>query len=161
MSASHKCRARPDWAYEFPDRTGPDTQICRTGPAGPDWIRTYTFQHFTYQLQVIYSHIWCHKLLNLISKQKKKNLKFFFEKEIWFFFFDLKFFWFFFLIFSSIFKSGVREGKRPVSRQSGFRKFAGLPDRTWCPVEPYCQCSYFWDSQELWLSIIELQTIAD
>ena len=27
-------RARPDWAYEFPDRTGPDTQICRTGPAG-------------------------------------------------------------------------------------------------------------------------------
>ena len=29
-------RARPDWAYEFPDRTGPDTQICRTGPVGPD-----------------------------------------------------------------------------------------------------------------------------
>ena len=24
-------RARPDWAYEFPDWTGPDTQICRTG----------------------------------------------------------------------------------------------------------------------------------
>ena len=23
-------RARPDWAYEFPDRTGPDTKICRT-----------------------------------------------------------------------------------------------------------------------------------
>jgi hypothetical protein len=78
---SRDIRARPDWAYEFPDRTGLDTQICRTGPAGPDWIRTYTFQHFTYQLQVIYSHIWCHKLLNLISKQKKKNLKFFFEKR--------------------------------------------------------------------------------
>ena len=29
-------RAQPDWAYEFPDRTGPDTQICRTGSAGPD-----------------------------------------------------------------------------------------------------------------------------
>ena len=29
-------RAQPDWAYEFPERTGPDTQICRTGPAGPD-----------------------------------------------------------------------------------------------------------------------------
>ena len=29
-------RAQPDWAYEFPDRTGPDTQICRTGPVGPD-----------------------------------------------------------------------------------------------------------------------------
>ena len=29
-------RAQPDWAYEFPDRTGPDTQICRTDPARPD-----------------------------------------------------------------------------------------------------------------------------
>ena len=33
-------RAWPDWAYEFPDWTGPDTQICWTCPAGPDWIRT-------------------------------------------------------------------------------------------------------------------------
>ena len=32
-------RARPDWAYEFSDRTGPDTQICRTGPARQDRIR--------------------------------------------------------------------------------------------------------------------------
>ena len=30
------CRVQPDWAYEFPDRTGPDTKICRTGPAGLD-----------------------------------------------------------------------------------------------------------------------------
>ena len=29
-------RAQLDWAYEFLDRTGPDTQICRTGPARPD-----------------------------------------------------------------------------------------------------------------------------
>ena len=29
-------RAHPDWAYEFPDRTGMDNQICRTGPARPD-----------------------------------------------------------------------------------------------------------------------------
>ena len=29
-------RAQLDWAYEFPDQTGPDTQICRTGPARPD-----------------------------------------------------------------------------------------------------------------------------
>ena len=29
-------RARPDWADKFPDRTGPDTQICQTGPAEPD-----------------------------------------------------------------------------------------------------------------------------
>ena len=30
-------RARPDWAYEdLQDRTGPDTQIFWTGPAGPD-----------------------------------------------------------------------------------------------------------------------------
>ena len=35
-SGEQHTRARPDWAYEFPDRTGPDTQICLTGPAGPD-----------------------------------------------------------------------------------------------------------------------------
>ena len=29
-------RAQPDWAYEFPYRTGQDTQICWTGPAKPD-----------------------------------------------------------------------------------------------------------------------------
>ena len=29
-------RARPNWANEFPDRTGPDTQIYRTGQAEPD-----------------------------------------------------------------------------------------------------------------------------
>ena len=28
--------ARPEWACEFPDWTGPDTQIYRTGPTGPD-----------------------------------------------------------------------------------------------------------------------------
>ena len=39
-------RARPDWAYEFPDRTGPDTQICPTGPAGLDLILTYIFKQF-------------------------------------------------------------------------------------------------------------------
>ena len=27
-------RAQPDWTYECLTRTGPDTQICRTGPAG-------------------------------------------------------------------------------------------------------------------------------
>ena len=27
-------RAQPNSAYELPDRTGPDTQTCRTGPAG-------------------------------------------------------------------------------------------------------------------------------
>ena len=36
MESIPKTRARPDWAYEFPDRTGPDTQICQTGPAGLD-----------------------------------------------------------------------------------------------------------------------------
>ena len=29
-------RAQPKLAYEFPDRTGLDTQICWTGPAAPD-----------------------------------------------------------------------------------------------------------------------------
>ena len=61
-------RARPDWAYDFPDRTGPDTQICRTGPAGPDWIRTYISKHFSYQLQVITSH-----KINLVSKNPRPN----------------------------------------------------------------------------------------
>ena len=61
-------RARPDWAYEFPDRTGPDTQICRTGPAGPDWIRTYIFKHFTYQVWVIDSLKIRSVDTNLVSK---------------------------------------------------------------------------------------------
>ena len=94
-------RARPDWAYEFPDPTGPDTKICRTGPAGPDWIRTYTFQHFTHQVRVIYSQIWCHKLLNLINKQKKS------WKKIWLFFFFL-------------FSRGFTV-RRPGRKTSGFR----------------------------------------
>ena len=29
-------RAQLDWAYEFPDRTGTDTQIYQTGPTGPE-----------------------------------------------------------------------------------------------------------------------------
>ena len=37
------CRAQVDWAYEFHDRTGLDTQLCWTGPAGPNGIRTYIF----------------------------------------------------------------------------------------------------------------------
>ena len=28
-------RAQPEWAFEFPDQTEPDTEICRTGPTGP------------------------------------------------------------------------------------------------------------------------------
>ena len=31
-------RAQLDWTYEFPDN-----QICQTGSARPDWIRTYIF----------------------------------------------------------------------------------------------------------------------
>ena len=34
-------RAQPDWAYEVPDQTGLDTQICGTGPARPEQIWTY------------------------------------------------------------------------------------------------------------------------
>ena len=41
-------RARSDWAYEFPDRTGPDTQICRTG-LNPDF-HFYKF-HYTKKQQ--------------------------------------------------------------------------------------------------------------
>ena len=62
-------RAQPDWAYEFLDRTGPDTQICRTGPAGPDWIRTYIFNILPnkYGLSITiwsgpWTQIWCQKI---------------------------------------------------------------------------------------------------
>ena len=34
-------RAQRDWAYEFPDRTGLDTQICRTGSAGLVFLTFY------------------------------------------------------------------------------------------------------------------------
>ena len=37
-------RAQPDWAFEFPDRTGPDTQICRTGPALDIHFKNFTHQ---------------------------------------------------------------------------------------------------------------------
>ena len=40
-------RARPDWAYEFPDWSAPETRICRTGPEGLEWIRTYIHKHST------------------------------------------------------------------------------------------------------------------
>ena len=44
-------RAQSNWAYEFPDRTGPDTQVL------PD--QTYISKHFTYQ-------VWVHTCKNLI-----------------------------------------------------------------------------------------------
>ena len=36
LHAMLQAMAQPEWAYEFPDQTGLDTHICRTGPAGPD-----------------------------------------------------------------------------------------------------------------------------
>ena len=36
LSTQMLCRAQPDWAYEFPDRTGPDTKVCPIGPARLD-----------------------------------------------------------------------------------------------------------------------------
>ena len=66
-------RAWPDWAYEFPDQTGPDTQIYWTGPAQPDWIRTYVFKHFTYQERVINSHQIRSMDTNLVSKVNKQK----------------------------------------------------------------------------------------
>ena len=53
---------------------------------------------------------------------KKKNLKIL-----------KKIFWIFFYIKGS----GVREGKKPEVRNPDISKFAGLPNRMWCPVEPY------------------------
>ena len=65
-------RAQPDWVYEFPDRTGRDIQICRTGPAGPNRIWTYTFKHFNYQVWDMNSHK-IRSDTSLVSKVNKKN----------------------------------------------------------------------------------------
>ena len=66
-------RAWPDWAYEFAERTGRDTQICRTGPARPDWIRTYIFKHSTCQVQFINSQMIRSLDTNLVSKVLRPN----------------------------------------------------------------------------------------
>jgi hypothetical protein len=58
-------RAQPDWAYEFPPRTGPDTQICWTGPV--------IFKHFTYQVWVINSHKIRSPDTNLVLKVNNKK----------------------------------------------------------------------------------------
>ena len=75
-----------DWAYEFPDRIGPDTQICWTGPARPDWIQTSIFKHFTYDVGVINSHKIKSLDTNLVSKNFLKKKKFGNFFDFWFFF---------------------------------------------------------------------------
>ena len=119
-------RAQPDWTYEFPDQTGPDTQICRTGPAGPDWIQTESGLKFlTFYLttsmgyQLSYDKVLGHKFgvkkskLGCIWKKKKKKILKFFKK--------------FFLIFSSIFKSA----KSPASGRKNIL-FPDSPDSEIC-----------------------------
>ena len=42
-------KAQPDLAYEFPNRTGPNTQICRTG-LNPDlYFQTFYLPSMGYQ----------------------------------------------------------------------------------------------------------------
>ena len=79
-------KAWPDWAYEFPGRSGPDIQICQTGPAGPDWIRTYLLKLFKYQVRVINSLEIRSLDTNLVSTVlldhiNKKKMKKHFEKK--------------------------------------------------------------------------------
>ena len=64
-------------------------------------------------------------------QELKKNIFFF---QIYFYSFFPSF---------TVQKFSVREGKRPVSGQSESCKFSRLPDRTWCPVEPKRQISWF------------------
>ena len=79
-------RAQPDWAYEFPDRTGPDTQICRTRPA-----LDIHFKNFTYQITEFH---WSSSNWNFsfkkVNKQKriwnKRNFKSLKKKKYLFFF---------------------------------------------------------------------------
>ena len=44
--------------------------------------------------------------------------------------------------FRKVLKVWRSVGKRPVSGRFGFWKFSGLPDRKWCPVEPYLTKSW-------------------
>ena len=130
--------AQQDWAYEFPDRTGPDTQICGTLPAAPDWIRTYIFNFLQnkYWLSILilsspWSHIWCQNLnwdgfdnrQNNLEKKVNLNLNFLF------------------LIFFSTLKSvkSSASGKENVwfPDSPGFENLLDFRDRTWCPVEIY------------------------
>ena len=77
-------RAQPDWAYKFPDRTTPNTQICWTGPARLEWIRTHVFNILTstgYQFsydkvldtnlvsKVIYWDVFENKQKNILKKK--------------------------------------------------------------------------------------------
>ena len=57
MTGRSSNKAQPDWAYEFPNGTGPGIQICRAGPSRLDSIWTYIFKHFTYQVWVINFHM--------------------------------------------------------------------------------------------------------
>ena len=74
-----KPRAQPDWAFEFPHQTGPDTQICQTGPAGPDYTRTY----FNISMKFI-------KLKLILFKKANKEKEI--ERKMFGFDFDFDFF---------------------------------------------------------------------
>ena len=131
-------RAQPDWAYDFPDRTGPDTQICQKGPAAQDWIRTYIFIHFTYQVRVINSHKIRSLDTNLVSKVNNNNNKILKKKfwknfRIFFFwkFFEKKFHLFF--QFFGFFFSNFKSVQSPASGKENVRfpnslDFENLPD---------------------------------
>ena len=76
--------------------------------AGPDWIWTYIFKHFAYQVRVINSHKI--RSLDLVSKVKE-------EKKSWFFFFSnlLNFLYSFSIIILLL------KVRRPGRKKSGFR----------------------------------------
>ena len=79
-------RAQPNWAYEFPDRTGTDTQICRTGLA-----LDIHFKNFTYQITEFHwsSSNWSFSF-EKVNKQKRIWNKRNFKKFIFF----ISLFWF-------------------------------------------------------------------
>ena len=62
------------------------------------------------------------------------------------------------MFFFKFYKSGVREGKRQVSRQSQFWKISGLPDRMWCSVEPYHSWMHeFNRAKDYWKLLITIE----
>ena len=117
-------RAQPNWSYEFPDRTGPDTQICRTGPAGLNWIWTLNILTTKY-IWVINSQRIRSLYTNLVSKVPRPNKKpkKYCEKNLIILFLN---YWFFFFLFLKALKV-----RHPVFGHSGFRKFVRFPDLIW------------------------------
>ena len=114
-------RAQPNWAYEFPDRTGPDTQICCTSPALDIHFKTFTHQITEFHWS---SSNWNFSFKK-VNKQKriwnKRNFKSLKKKNI-------LFYYYFFGGFLKVLKVWSLGRKTSRFRTVRFWQFSGLPD---------------------------------